>query len=93
MIGRVEGPGRVLLVEDERLLRRALAMNLSARGWQVTEAADGTTGLAAAASTDPQVVVLDLGLPDLDGVDVVRGIRAWSTTPILVLSARTDSLD
>ena len=86
-------PGRVLLVEDERLLRRALAMNLTARGWEVTEAADGTTGLAAAASTDPDVVVLDLGLPDLDGVDVVRGIRAYSGTPILVLSARTDSRD
>ena len=89
----MSGPGRVLLVEDERLLRRALAMNLTARGWAVTEAADGTSGLAAAASTDPDVVVLDLGLPDLDGVDVVKGIRAWSATPILVLSARTDSHD
>ncbi|MHA3702749.1 response regulator [Jatrophihabitans sp. YIM 134969] len=96
MIGAVSGrapAGRILLVEDERLLRRALAMNLTARGWEVTEAGDGTTGLAAAASVEPDVVVLDLGLPDLDGVDVVRGIRAWSATPILVLSARTDSTD
>ena len=86
-------PGRVLLIEDERALRRALAMNLTARGYAVVEAATGTAGLAAAAQSEPDVIVLDLGLPDLDGVDVVRGVRAYSHTPIIVLSARTGSTE
>ena len=93
--GRPVGAGmtRVLVVEDERALLRALAMNLTARGYDVTEAADGTSALAAAASVEPDVILLDLGLPDISGLDVIRGVRAYATTPIVVLSARTGSTD
>jgi two-component system KDP operon response regulator KdpE len=84
---------RVLIVEDERALLRALAMNLTARGYEVTEAENGTRALAAAATVEHDVVVLDLGLPDLSGLDVIKGIRAYATTPIIVLSARTGTSD
>ena len=78
----------VLVVDDEVGLARALAINLRARGYVVATAHDGTTALAAASAHPPHLVILDLGLPDLDGVDVVRGLRSWLTAPILVLSAR-----
>jgi len=84
---------RVLVVDDEPGLRRALSINLSARGWEVTVAADGASALEAAASTHPDVVLLDLGLPDLDGLEVIAGIRGWSQVPIIVLTARTASAD
>lgn len=79
---------RVLVVDDDRQLLRALRIALSARGYEVVLATDGTTGLAAAQRTPPDVVIVDLGLPDLDGVAVVQALRGWSTAPILVLSAR-----
>ena len=79
---------RVLVVDDESGLAGALAINLRAHGYDVETAPDGRTALAAAAARPPDLVVLDLGLPDLDGVDVVHGLRAWTTVPILVLSAR-----
>jgi two-component system, OmpR family, KDP operon response regulator KdpE len=84
---------RVLVIEDEQPLLRALAMNLTARGYEVIEAGTGTRGLTAAASQQPDVILLDLGLPDVSGFDVIRGIRAYAATPIVVLSARTDSAD
>jgi two-component system KDP operon response regulator KdpE len=84
---------RVLVVDDEPGLRRALSINLSARGWDVTVAADGASALEAAAATHPDVVLLDLGLPDLDGLEVIAGIRGWSPVPIIVLTARTASAD
>ncbi|MEZ0166571.1 response regulator [Kineococcus sp. LSe6-4] len=84
---------RVLVVDDEPGLRRALSINLGARGWDVTVAADGAAALEAAASTHPDVVLLDLGLPDLDGLEVLAGIRGWSPVPIIVLTARTASAD
>jgi two-component system KDP operon response regulator KdpE len=84
---------RVLLVEDERALLRALAMNFAARGFEVIEADTGSAALAAAAGREPDVILLDLGLPDLGGLDVIRGVRAYSRTPIVVLSARTGSSD
>jgi two-component system, OmpR family, KDP operon response regulator KdpE len=80
---------RVLVVEDERSLLRALAMNLTARGYEVTEAETGTRALSAAASIEHDVIVLDLGLPDMSGFDVIKGVRAYAGTPIIVLSART----
>jgi two-component system, OmpR family, KDP operon response regulator KdpE len=80
---------KVLVVEDERALLRALAMNLSARGYEVTEADSGTRALSAAAAEDHDVILLDLGLPDISGLDVIKGVRAYASTPILVLSART----
>jgi two-component system, OmpR family, KDP operon response regulator KdpE len=79
---------RILVVDDEPGLTRALAINLRAHGYDVSTASDGATALAAAANQPPDLVVLDLGLPDLDGVDVIRGLRGWSRAPILVLSAR-----
>ncbi len=91
--GRIERVSRVLVVDDEPGLRRALSINLSARGWDVTVAADGAGALEAAAATHPDVVLLDLGLPDLDGLDVIAGIRGWSPVPIIVLTARTASAD
>ncbi len=80
---------KVLVVEDERALLRALAMNLTARGYEVTEAETGTRALSAAAAEEHDVIVLDLGLPDISGLDVIKGVRAYANTPIIVLSART----
>ena len=79
----------VLVVDDERAIRQVLAINLRARDYEVTAVGDGTAALAAAASNPPDVVILDLGLPDMDGNDVIEGLRGWSTAPIIVLSART----
>jgi two-component system, OmpR family, KDP operon response regulator KdpE len=84
---------RVLIVEDERPLRRALAMNLTARGYEVTEAGTATAALGAAATAEHDVILLDLGLPDLSGMEVIRAVRAYTSTPIIVLSARTGSSD
>ncbi len=84
---------RVLIVEDEHGLRRALAINLRARGYEVQTAATGTEALATAAAAVPDAVILDLGLPDMDGVDVVEGLRGWSDAPIIVLSARSGQDD
>ncbi|NUT34132.1 MAG: response regulator [Hamadaea sp.] len=78
----------VLVVDDDRQLLRALRIALSARGYEVSLATDGTTGLAAAQRTPPDLVIVDLGLPDLDGVAVVQALRGWTAVPILVLSAR-----
>lgn len=78
----------VLLVDDEPQLLRALGINLRARHYDVTTAIDGASALAVAARQPPDVVVLDLGLPDMDGVEVVLGLRGWSKAPIVVLSAR-----
>ncbi len=79
---------RVLVVEDEVALGRALAINLRAHGYDVETVADGASALVVAARRPPDLVVLDLGLPDLDGVEVVEGLRGWTSVPILVLSAR-----
>jgi two-component system KDP operon response regulator KdpE len=84
---------RVLVVDDERALLRALAMNLTARGFEVIEADTGTKALTAAAAREPDVVLLDLGLPDISGLEVIRGLREYTKTPIIVLSARTGSSD
>ncbi|MCG8928364.1 MULTISPECIES: response regulator [Lentzea] len=84
---------KVLVVDDEPQIVRALRINLSARGYEVLTAPDGATALRLAADGKPDVVVLDLGLPDMDGTDVIAGLRGWTTLPIIVLSARTDSTD
>ena len=80
--------GRVLVVDDEPQIRRALAINLRARGYEVDLAEDGRAALDVAARSHPDVVVLDLGLPELDGVEVIKGLRGWSRVPIIVLSVR-----
>jgi len=84
---------RVLVVDDDAQILRALRINLAARGYDVLTAADGAGALRVAADGQPDVVVLDLGLPDLDGTEVIAGLRGWTQVPIIVLSARTDSSD
>lgn len=79
---------RILVIDDDRQLLRALRIALSARGYDVTVAHDGGTGLAAAQRIPPDLVIVDLGLPDLDGVSIVQALRGWSTAPVIVLSAR-----
>jgi len=79
---------RVLIVEDEPQLRRALSINLHARRYDVVTVADGGGALRAAAANPPDLVILDLGLPDMDGVDVIHGLRGWTQVPIIILSAR-----
>ena len=84
---------RVLVVDDDAGLVRALAINLRAHGWEVATGADGAQALDLAASWHPDVVLLDLGLPDIPGLDVIAGIRGWSRVPIVVLSARQHGED
>ncbi len=84
---------RVLIVDDEPQILRALRINLSVRGYEVTTASTGVAALRAAAETRPEVIVLDLGLPDIDGLEVLAGLRGWNETPVIVLSARSDSAE
>ena len=84
---------RVLVIDDEPQILRALRINLSVRGYDVSVAATGAEALKSAAEHKPDVVILDLGLPDMSGIDVLAGLRGWLTAPVIVLSARTDSMD
>lgn len=81
---------RVLVVDDEPQIRRALRVALRANGYEVQEASTGEEGLDAAAARPPDLVILDLGLPDIDGIDVCRRLREWSQVPVIVLSAHGD---
>jgi two-component system KDP operon response regulator KdpE len=83
----------VLVVDDDRPLTRSLAINLRAHGYHVTLAHDGRSALTEITRVHPAVVVLDLGLPDLNGLEVLTGIRCWSTVPVIVLSARSTSAE
>ena len=85
--------GRILIVEDEPALLRALQINLRARGYEVTTSAAGQDALVEAARRPPDAVLLDLGLPDLDGIQVIRELRSWSAVPVIVLSGRAGSGD
>ncbi|MBK8470643.1 MAG: response regulator transcription factor [Candidatus Phosphoribacter sp.] len=85
--------GRILVVDDEPAIQRTLRINLVARGYTVETVGTGRDALSALADQPPDLVILDLGLPDLDGVDVLRRIRAQSTVPVIVLSARHQSDD
>ena len=84
---------RVLVVDDEPQIRRALAINLRARGYQVDLAATGEEALKAAADQPPDVIVLDLGLPGISGLQVIQGLRGWTRVPIIVLSVREREAD
>jgi two-component system KDP operon response regulator KdpE len=84
---------RILVVDDEPQIRRALRTNLAARGYDVDLAESGEAALAAAASHHPDVVILDLGLPGIDGIAVVEGLRGWTNVPIIVLSVRDAEAD
>jgi two-component system KDP operon response regulator KdpE len=98
--GTVSGPGRirnetrqsVLVVDDDESLVRALTLSLTANGYEVMVARTGEEGLDRASHLHPDLVLLDLGLPGIDGAEVIRGIRAWSSMPIIVLSARHQSV-
>src|SRR5690349_16102720 len=82
---------RILIVDDEPQILRALRINLHARQYDVVTAANGAEALHAAATHHPDLVVLDLGLPDVDGVEVIRRLRTWTPVPIVILSGRLDS--
>ena len=82
---------KILVVDDEPQILRALQINIKARGDQVIAAADWVEALALAARHRPDIAIVDLGLPDIPGLDVIVGIRGWSNLPILVLSGRSDT--
>jgi two-component system, OmpR family, KDP operon response regulator KdpE len=84
---------RVLVVDDEPQILRALRINLRVRDYEVHVAATGAEALEVAGRYPPDLVILDLGLPDLDGVEVIEGLRGWTKAPIIVLSGRADSVD
>ncbi len=77
---------KVLVIDDEPSILRALRINLTARNYEVSTASDGASGLAAVSRDRPDVLILDLGLPDMDGTEVIHGVRGWTSTPIIVLS-------
>jgi len=83
----------VVLIEDEPQIRRFLRATLTAQGYRLFEAATGADGLVEVATRQPDVVILDLGLPDLDGLEVIRRLRGWTRVPIIVLSARGQEVD
>jgi two-component system KDP operon response regulator KdpE len=83
----------IIIVEDEAQIRRFLRTTLASEGYQVIEAETGKQGLTEAATRKPDLIILDLGLPDMDGVEVVKGVRAWSSVPVIILSARSQEID
>ena len=83
----------ILLIEDEPQMRRFIRLVLQGQGYDVTEAGTGEEGLREAALRNPDVILLDLGLPDMDGLDVTKRLREWSNTPIIVISARDKEMD
>lgn len=85
-------PPLVMLIEDDAQIRRVLRLALEGEGFGVAEAGRGAAGLELAASCLPDLAILDLGLPDMDGVQVVRALRSWSAMPVIILSARSDEL-
>ncbi|WP_308797859.1 response regulator transcription factor [Agromyces silvae] len=84
---------RILIADDDAQLQRALRITLAARGYDVVAAHDGAEAIDLAASAHPDLILLDLGMPNVDGTDVIRAVRGWSKVPILVLSGRTDSAE
>ena len=89
----MSGEFSILVIEDEPQIRRFVKSALESEGWRVHEAERGDRGLTDAATRKPDLLIVDLGLPDMDGVDLVRDFRGWSDAPILILSARTDEQD
>jgi two-component system KDP operon response regulator KdpE len=91
--GRPEAGPVVVVIEDEPQIRRFLRASLSTQGFRLVEAVTGEEGLVQAATRQPDIVILDLGLPDMDGLDVIRRLREWTAVPIIVLSARGQERD
>jgi two-component system KDP operon response regulator KdpE len=85
--------GMILLIEDEPQMRRFLRVTLQSHGYRLTEASSGGEGLQEATTRNPDVVLLDLGLPDMDGIEVTARLREWSEVPIIVISAREQEED
>jgi two-component system KDP operon response regulator KdpE len=83
----------IIVIEDEAQIRRFLRTTLTSEGYHVIEAETGKQGLAEAATRKPDLIILDLGLPDMDGVEVVKGVRTWSSVPVIILSARSQESD
>jgi two-component system, OmpR family, KDP operon response regulator KdpE len=83
---------RVLVVDDEPQIVRALVVNMRARGYDVSVARDGRSALQTAGQHPPDLVVLDLGLPDIEGTEVIEGLRGWTSAPIIVLTGRTEQV-
>ena len=88
-----ESPATILLIEDERQMRRFLRVTLQSEKYGVLEAETATDGLSQAATRNPDIVLLDLGLPDMDGLEVIEKLREWSTVPVIVISAREQEGD
>ncbi len=86
----MSNPAKILVIDDETAIRRFLRISLEAEGFQVIEATSGKEGLAMAASHVPQVIVLDLGLPDMDGGEVLHQLREWTDMPVIILTVRDD---
>ncbi|WP_448808378.1 response regulator [Agromyces bauzanensis] len=84
---------KILVADDDAQLQRALRITLASRGYDVVAAHDGAEAIDLAANARPDLILLDLGMPNVDGIDVIRAVRAWSNVPILVLSGRTDSAE
>ncbi|MDQ0643906.1 response regulator [Microbacterium murale] len=84
---------KLLIADDDPQMVRALRITLSAHGYDVVAAADGAAAIAAAAQTHPDIILLDLGMPRLDGIEVIHALRGWTTAPIIVISGRTGSAD
>lgn len=84
---------RILVVEDDRAIRNLIATTLETQGYQYDTAQNGAAAILEAASRRPDLVILDLGLPDIDGVDIIKKIRSWSNLPIIVVSARSEDSD
>src|SRR5262245_65205398 len=94
MIEANKSPATIaLVIDDEPQIRRLLRVTLEANGYRVFDAANGQDGLAQAAQRRPEVILLDLGLPDLDGVEVLKRIREWSQVPVIVLTVRDQEED
>ena len=83
----------ILVIEDDSTVRNLIATTLKSNDYRFLTAADGEAAIAAASTRQPDIVLLDLGLPDMDGVEVIRRIRSWSQMPIIVISARSEDAD
>ncbi|WP_426185783.1 response regulator [Microbacterium sp. TWP3-1-2b2] len=84
---------KLLIADDDPQMVRALRITLAAHGYEVVAAADGAAAIAAAAQTHPDIILLDLGMPRLDGIEVIHALRGWTSAPIIVVSGRTGSAD
>jgi two-component system, OmpR family, KDP operon response regulator KdpE len=89
----MNNPATIIVIEDEAQIRRFLRTTLASEGYKVIEAETGKQGLSEATTRKPDLIVLDLGLPDMDGVEVVKELRTWSSVPIIILSARSQESD